>query len=100
MGTKQEMKAIDLTQGPVNLAAIDIGSNGARLLIKKFDDNAPEEERIQKVMFIRVPLRLGKDVFALEGTRAHDAPHAQGLQAVHEAQPRGALSRLRHFCHA
>lgn len=66
MGTKQEMKAIDLTQGPVNLAAIDIGSNGARLLIKKFDDNAPEEERIQKVMFIRVPLRLGKDVFALD----------------------------------
>lgn len=50
----------------VNLAAIDIGSNGARLLIKRFDDNAPEGERIQKVMFVRVPLRLGKDVFALE----------------------------------
>ena len=66
MGTKQEMKAIDLTQGPVNLAAIDIGSNGARLLIKKFDEQAPEGERIQKVMFIRVPLRLGKDVFALD----------------------------------
>lgn len=60
------MKVIDLAQGPINLAAIDIGSNGARLLIKKFDDNAPEKERIQKVMFIRVPLRLGKDVFALD----------------------------------
>lgn len=49
----------------MNLAAIDIGSNGARLLIKRFDDNAPEFERIRKVMFIRVPLRLGKDVFTL-----------------------------------
>lgn len=66
MRTKEEMKVIDLAQGPINLAAIDIGSNGARLLIKKFDDNAPEKERIQKVMFIRVPLRLGKDVFALD----------------------------------
>lgn len=50
---------------PHNLAAIDIGSNGARLLIKHFDDNAPEFERIKRVMFIRVPLRLGKDVFTL-----------------------------------
>lgn len=50
---------------PVNIAAIDIGSNGARLLIKRFDDNAPEFERIRKVMFVRVPLRLGKDVFTL-----------------------------------
>lgn len=44
-------------------AAIDIGSNGARLLIKRFDDNAPEFDRIKRVLFIRVPLRLGKDVF-------------------------------------
>ena len=50
---------------PTTLAAIDIGSNGARLLIKKFDDSAPEFERIRKLMFIRVPLRLGKDVFTL-----------------------------------
>lgn len=50
---------------PINLAAIDIGSNGARLLIKRFDDEAPEFERIRKLMFIRVPLRLGKDVFTL-----------------------------------
>ena len=49
----------------MNIAAIDIGSNGARLLIKNFDDNAPEFERIRKVMFVRVPLRLGKDVFTL-----------------------------------
>ena len=49
-----------------NLAAIDIGSNGARLLIKRFDSEASvESDRIKKVMFIRVPLRLGKDVFTL-----------------------------------
>ncbi len=49
-----------------NIAAIDIGSNGARLLIKRFDPEAlREEDRIKKVMFIRVPLRLGKDVFSL-----------------------------------
>ena len=48
------------------LAAIDIGSNGARLLIKRFDLEAPrEEDRIKKIMFIRIPLRLGKDVFTL-----------------------------------
>ena len=46
-------------------AAIDIGSNGARLLIKRFDDNAPEFDRIKRVLFIRVPLRLGKDAFTL-----------------------------------
>ena len=46
-------------------AAIDIGSNGARLLIKRFDDNAPEFDLIKRVLFIRVPLRLGKDVFTL-----------------------------------
>lgn len=49
----------------MNIAAIDIGSNGARLLIKSFDDNAPESSRIRKLLFIRIPLRLGKDVFAL-----------------------------------
>ncbi len=51
---------------PINIAAIDIGSNGARLLIKRFDPEAAvENDRIKKLMFIRVPLRLGKDVFSL-----------------------------------
>lgn len=49
----------------MDIAAIDIGSNGARLLIKSFDDNAPESSRIKKLLFVRIPLRLGKDVFAL-----------------------------------
>ncbi len=51
---------------PINLAAIDIGSNGARLLIKRFGgDAANASARIEKLLFVRVPLRLGKDVFAL-----------------------------------
>ena len=48
-----------------NYAAIDIGSNGARLLIKNVcEDNAGNYE-FSKVFFLRIPLRLGKDVFTL-----------------------------------
>lgn len=36
------------------------------MLIKRFDDEAIcEADRIRKLMFIRIPLRLGKDVFSL-----------------------------------
>ena len=49
----------------MNIAAIDIGSNGARLLIKSFDVNAPASSRIRKLLFVRIPLRLGQDVFTL-----------------------------------
>lgn len=49
----------------VNLAAIDIGSNGARLLIKSFEEGTPQGVDIKKVYFTRIPLRLGKDVFSL-----------------------------------
>lgn len=49
-----------------NMAAIDIGSNGARLLIKNFfRKNGEGEPKISRVMYMRVPLRLGKDVFSL-----------------------------------
>lgn len=51
--------------GGAVLAAIDIGSNAARLVIKQFDESLPEPERVKKLMFVRVPLRLGKDVFTL-----------------------------------
>jgi len=53
-------------QEKFNLAAIDVGSNGARLLIKEFSVTEDGYEPcIKKVLFIRVPLRLGKDVFSL-----------------------------------
>ena len=46
--------------GKVNYAAIDIGSNAVRLLIKSIDREAVQEKKIKKVMMLRVPLRLGK----------------------------------------
>ena len=51
--------------GKVNYAAIDIGSNAVRLLIKRIDREAVQEKKIKKVMMLRVPLRLGFDVFSI-----------------------------------
>lgn len=51
--------------GKVNYAAIDIGSNAVRLLIKSIDGEAVQEKKIKKVMMLRVPLRLGFDVFSI-----------------------------------
>ena len=48
-----------------NYAAIDIGSNAVRLLIKSIDREAVQEKKIKKVMMLRVPLRLGFDVFSI-----------------------------------
>lgn len=49
----------------MRLAAIDIGSNGARLLIKNFRTTDDGNVQISRVMYMRVPLRLGSDVFTL-----------------------------------
>lgn len=51
--------------GKVSYAAIDIGSNAVRLLIKSIDREAVQEKKIKKVMMLRVPLRLGFDVFSI-----------------------------------
>lgn len=51
--------------GKVNYAAIDIGSNAVRLLIKSIDREVVQEKKIKKVMMLRVPLRLGFDVFSI-----------------------------------
>ena len=45
------------------LAAIDIGSNAARLLIKNVEMSGNEILTLRKCLFLRIPLRLGMDVF-------------------------------------
>ena len=49
--------------GKVNYAAIDIGSNAVRLLIKSIDREAVQEKKIKKVMMLAYPLRLGVRCF-------------------------------------
>lgn len=62
----------DKTKTSRNLAAIDIGSNAVRLMIK----SATTENgatTLRKLLFLRVPLRLGADVFSdgrISGTKA------------------------------
>ncbi len=47
-------------------AAIDIGSNAVRLLIKREnDDDEATSKPLTKVLLLRVPLRLGFDVFSM-----------------------------------
>jgi exopolyphosphatase/guanosine-5'-triphosphate,3'-diphosphate pyrophosphatase len=47
----------------MKLAAIDIGSNAARLLICEVRENGNDSPEFQKLNLVRVPLRLGFDVF-------------------------------------
>jgi exopolyphosphatase / guanosine-5'-triphosphate,3'-diphosphate pyrophosphatase len=47
----------------VKFAAIDIGSNGARLLISSVLNEEKENFSFKDVEYTRFPLRLGKDVF-------------------------------------
>ncbi len=54
---------IEYNPDSFNLAAIDIGSNAARLLIKCVTRQDDGTLLFQKQQFIRFPLRLGLDVF-------------------------------------
>jgi len=53
-------------------AAIDIGSNAIRLLLVNVYDNG-ESSSYKKVSLVRVPLRLGKDVFTTKRISAEKA---------------------------
>ena len=46
----------------MNYAAIDIGSNAARLLVKRIEESETGT-KFSKELLLRVPLRLGFDVF-------------------------------------
>lgn len=48
----------------INYAAIDIGSNAVRLLIKCVNEEN-SSELMSKVQLIRIPLRLGEDAFTI-----------------------------------
>lgn len=48
-----------------NYAAIDIGSNAVRLLIKHVKEDRDGKAVFSKVLLLRVPLRLGFDVFVM-----------------------------------
>ena len=50
--------------GKVNYAAIDIGSNAVRLLIKRVNEEVADD-LFTKELLLRVPLRLGQDAFTM-----------------------------------
>lgn len=47
----------------MKLAAIDIGSNAARLLISEVTEDKKGNAELRKINLVRIPLRLGFDVF-------------------------------------
>ncbi|MDD6552953.1 MAG: Ppx/GppA family phosphatase [Prevotellaceae bacterium] len=58
-----------------NLAAVDVGSNAARLLIKHVEVDIDGNKNVSKLLFLRIPLRLGMDVFGkgkITDERAHE----------------------------
>ena len=63
----------------MRLAAIDIGSNAARLLISEVTDNYGKPE-FNKLNLVRVPLRLGFDVF--ENNRIPDEKTGMILHTI------------------
>lgn len=59
----------EISPNKFNLAAIDIGSNAARILIKQVErvknKDGASVVRTKKLQFLRIPLRLGIDVFSI-----------------------------------
>lgn len=59
----------EVSPNQFNLAAIDIGSNAARILIKQVKCVTSEDGvttfQMKKLQFLRIPLRLGIDVFSI-----------------------------------
>lgn len=49
------------------LAAVDIGSNAIRLMVSNVETYQSGAYEVKKVAFLRVPIRLGEDVFVLGG---------------------------------
>lgn len=64
----------------MNVAAIDIGSNAARLYICSFFHDGVDQTRIKILEFVRVPVRLGDDVFTTQ--RIPEAKEAELLELL------------------
>ena len=64
---------------PEVLAAIDIGSNAVRLLVNTVEVNGPEYS-FKKAAYLRVPIRLGEDVFTTR--RVGDSKAAHLVEAM------------------
>ena len=68
-----------------NFAAIDIGSNAIRLLVSTITEKEGMETNFRKTSLVRVPIRLGADVFLKQSIsennrdRMVDAMHAFSL---------------------
>lgn len=58
-------KGLKVPDSGTNYAAIDIGSNAVRLLIKHVEKDSNGVPHFSKVLLLRIPLRLGFDVFAM-----------------------------------
>lgn len=66
----------------MKLAAIDIGSNAARLLIIEVINKTGDKPEYNKLNFVRVPLRLGFDVFEKQYiTESKEAMFVKTMQA-------------------
>ena len=72
----------------MRLAAIDIGSNAARLLISDVTTNSGKPE-FNKINLVRVPLRLGFDVFA-----SREIPAEKTDMIIH------TIKAYQHLCRA
>ena len=62
----------------VNYAAIDIGSNAVRLLIKSINPETAEQ-LFTKELLLRVPLRLGEEVFTQGEIPASKAKNTKSM---------------------
>ena len=85
----QSVPVIVSRMNNVKLAAIDIGSNAARLLIAEVSEDDQGVVRFNKLNLIRVPLRLGLDVF---DSKIISAPRIQMMLQTMKA--------FRHLCNA
>ncbi len=73
----------------LKLAAIDIGSNAARLLITEVSEDATGTFRFNKLNLVRVPLRLGFDVF-----------ESRAVSGARTAMMLETMKAFRHLCNA